>query len=86
MLLPIIESYIHHKRNPSKDTKNLLFPHRWELLCFLVIAGKTMDSALDQDQPEFGILVFPVPLEMLSDGNGFLNQMVQILGDFRSKS
>lgn len=45
-----------------------------------------MDSALYKNQPEFGILIFPVPLKMLADSNSFLDQVIQILRDLRCKT
>lgn len=56
--------------------RNLLFPDRGKLLGLLVIASKSVNPALNQDQPKFGILILPVPLQMLPDGNSFLNEMV----------
>ena len=43
-----------------------------------------MDPALNQNEPELGISVLPVPLKMLPDGDGLLDQMVAILGQLRS--
>ena len=39
-----------------------------------------MDSALDKNQPELGIFVLPVSLQMLPDGDGLLDQVVAVLG------
>ena len=38
-----------------------------------------MDSALDKNQPELGVFVLPVPLQMLPDGDCLLDQVVDIL-------
>lgn len=38
-----------------------------------------MDTGLDENQSEFGVLVLAVSLEMLADSNGLLDQHVQIL-------
>ena len=43
-----------------------------------------MDSALDKNQPELGVFVLPVSLQMLPDGDGLLDQVVAILGQLRS--
>jgi len=43
----------------------LLLPDWWELLGLLVVASKSVDSALNKNQPELGVLVLPVPLKML---------------------
>lgn len=65
---------------------DLLFPDRWKLLCFLIVTSKPMDSALNKNKPKLGILVLPVPLQMLADGNSFLNEVIQVLWNLRSKS
>ena len=43
-----------------------------------------MDPALNQNEPELGISVLPVPLKMLPDGDGLLDQVVAILGQLGS--
>ena len=40
-----------------------------------------MDARLDENQPEFAVLVLAVPLQMLPDRDGFLDEVVQILRD-----
>lgn len=40
-----------------------------------------MDSRLDQNQSELGVLVLSVSLQVLSDSNSFLDQEVQVLWD-----
>ena len=40
-----------------------------------------MDPALNQNEPELGISVLPVPLKMLPDGHGLLDQIVAVLGE-----
>ena len=40
-----------------------------------------MDPALNQNKPELGIPVLPVPLKMLPDGHGLLDQVVAVLGE-----
>ena len=39
-----------------------------------------MDPALNQNEPELSIPVLPVPLKMLPDGDGLLDQVVAVLG------
>ena len=51
----------------TKGVKILLFPHRGELLGFLVIASKTVDSTLNKDESKLGVLVLSIPLQMLAD-------------------
>jgi len=50
----------------------------------LVVPGQTVDPALNQNQPELGISILPVPLKMLPDGDCLLDQMVAILGQLWS--
>ena len=39
-----------------------------------------MDPALHKNQPELAIPVLPVPLQMLPDGDGLLDKVVDVLG------
>ena len=36
----------------------------------LVVSRQAVDTGLDEDEAEFGVLVFAVALEMLPDGDG----------------
>lgn len=38
-----------------------------------------MDSGLYQNKPELGVLVLPVPLQMLTDGDSLLDEEVHVL-------
>ena len=42
-----------------------------------------MDPGLDENKPELGILVLAVALQMLADGDGLLDQVVDVLGQGR---
>lgn len=45
-----------------------------------------MDAGFDQNQAVLGVAVLAVALKMLADGDGLLDQVVQVLGNFRSKA
>ena len=45
-----------------------------------------MDSGLDQNEAELSVLVLPVPLQMLADGHGLLDQEVDVLGEVRGET
>jgi len=45
-----------------------------------------MDSRLDENETELGVLVLAVALKVLSDGDRLLDQHVEILRNFRSKA
>ena len=45
-----------------------------------------MDSRLDENQSELGVLVLPVALEVLADGDGLLDEVVEVLWDLRCQA
>jgi len=45
-----------------------------------------VDTGLDENKTEFGVLVLSVALEMLADGDGLLDQHVQVFWDAGSKT
>lgn len=45
-----------------------------------------MDTGFNQNKTELRVLVLAVLLEVLSDGNSLLNEVVKILRNFRSKT
>ena len=59
---------------------------RGDLLLGLVVAGKTVDPRLDQDKTELGVLVLPVDLEVLADGDRLFNEVPEVLRDGWAKS
>jgi hypothetical protein len=59
--------------------RNLLLPVRCQLASLLVIATQSVHTGLDQDEPELGILVLPVALQMLADRHSLLDKAVQVL-------
>lgn len=56
------------------------------MLLGLVIAGKTMNPRLNQDKTELGVLIFPVGLEMLANGNRLFDEVPKVLRDGWAKS
>ena len=64
----------------------VVFECRWDLLLSLVVAGKTMDTGFDENQSELGVLVFPVGLEVLANGNSLLHEMPEVLGNAGGES
>jgi len=45
-----------------------------------------VDTGLDENEAELGVLVLAVSLEMLADGNGFFDEMPQVFRDRRRKA
>ena len=57
----------------------LVPPVRRERTCSLVVPCNTVDSWLNQNQPELWVLIVTVSLQVLSHRHGLLDQMVQVL-------
>lgn len=56
------------------------------MLLELVVSRKSVNTALNQDQSELGVLVLAVLLQVATDIDGLLDEVVQVLGDFRGHS
>ena len=59
----------------------LVLECRRELLLLDVVSGQSVDSGLNKNHSELGILVTTVSLEVLSDRDGLLDEVVEVLGD-----
>lgn len=44
----------------------------------LVVAGQTVDTGLDENQAELGVLVLAVALEVLADGNSLVGVLAEV--------
>lgn len=64
----------------SRSRARFVFPVRSEHPLCLVVAGETVNSGLDENQPELAVLILPVALQMLPDGHGLLDEVVEVLG------
>ena len=67
--------------NEGGSVLPLVLPGSGEGLDTTVVARQAVDTALDQDQAELGVLVVAVALQVLVHGDGLLDQVVQILRD-----
>ena len=56
-------------------SSGLVLPGRGEDTDGLVVAGKTVDSGLDENEAELGVLVLSVALKMLADSNGLTSKV-----------
>jgi len=81
-LIELIRACLGDERRGSG---RVVFECWCDLLLCLVVAGKAVNTGLDQDQTELGVLVLPVGLEVLANSNGLLHQMPEVLGDRRSE-
>jgi hypothetical protein len=68
----------------SGSASRLVLPAGWELLASAVVSSESVDSALDKDEVKLGVLILSVLLKMLAHGNSLLDEMVEVLWNFRS--
>jgi hypothetical protein len=59
----------------------LVLPGRGQDTDGLVVAGQAVDSRLDENEAELGVLVLAVALEVLADGDSLHAVSKHILGD-----
>merc|ERR1719193_1967462 len=63
----------------SRCSAGLVFPGGGKNTLGLVVPSQTMNSRLDQNEPKLGVLVLPIPLQMLANGDGLLDEEVDVL-------
>jgi len=51
-----------------------------------VVAGESVDSALDENESELAVLILSVSLQVLSNVDSLLDQVVEVLWDLRSEA
>ncbi|MCH1932919.1 hypothetical protein L9G16_22510, partial [Shewanella sp. A25] len=56
----------------------LVFPVWWKTSLGFVITSEPVNPGFYQDKAELGVLVFPVPFQMLPNSHSLLNQKIQI--------
>ena len=71
--------------NQGRGGGGFILETRLERLGALVVSCETVDTRLDQDKTELGVLVLAVSLEVLAHANSLLDQAVQIFWDGRGK-
>lgn len=63
---------IVHLCDHGAGSSALVSPGWWEDTNGLVVTGQTVDTGLNENETELGILVLSVALEMLADGNSLV--------------
>ena len=73
---PMQNSRYHHYNlrlcDQGAGSCTLVSPGRCEHANGLVVAGETVDTGLDENETEFGILILAVSLKVLADSNSLL--------------
>jgi hypothetical protein len=59
----------------------LVSPGGWERLDIAVVASESVDSALNKNESELGVLVLTALLQMLSDVHSLFDKVVEVFGD-----
>jgi len=75
-----------HLGNHGGGSSTLVPPVGRQLSGGTVVPGKTVDTALDKNQTELGVLILAIALQVLTDLNSLLDEHVQILGNLGGKS
>ena len=70
----------------SRGRGRLVLPVRRQDGNGSVVSSQSVDSRLDQNQSELGVLVLSVSLQVLSDRDSLLDQEVQVLWDLWSQT
>jgi hypothetical protein len=73
-------------RHQSARGGGLKLPGGGDLLGAAVEADEAVDPALDEDEPELDVHVGPVPVQVLPDGDGLLDEEVEVLGHLRRET
>ncbi len=73
-------------RDQSRGGGRLVLPVGLQLADGTVVSGKSVDTGLDEDKSELGVLVLLEGLKVCANRDGLLDEAVQILGDRRSQA
>ena len=71
----------NHLSNKGGGGSGLVTPGGGQDTDGLVVTRQTVDTGLDENETELGVLVLAVALKVLADGNSLLDEVVQILGE-----
>ena len=76
----------HSSCNEGRGSRRIVLECWRDLLLRLVVTGKTVDTRLDENETELGVLVLAVGLQVLADGDSLLDQVPQVLRDLWCKT
>jgi hypothetical protein len=67
--------------NERRRRRRVVLERGRDGLLGLVVAGEAVDTGLDEDEAELGVLVLTVDLEVLAHSDGLLHEVPEILRD-----
>lgn len=70
----------------SRGRSRFVLPDGGQLTSLLVVASKAVDTGFNENQTVLGVLVLAVAFKMLANGDSLLDQVVQVFGNFGSKT
>ena len=73
-------------RYDSSYSLEVVLEVSWDFACLSIVSSDSVDSRLFDSQSVLGVLVISVLLQVLSYGERFLDQVIQVLGNLRSQS
>ncbi len=73
-------------RDEGISLLGLVLPGRMQLLGRSVVASESVDSAFDENESELAVLVLSVSLQVLSNVDSLLDQVVEIFGNLGGES
>ena len=68
--------------NQGRGGVGLILPGGGKLVDLLVVAGKAVNAALNEDETELGVDVLAEALQVLAHGDSTLDEAVHVLGNF----
>lgn len=72
--------------NQSRGSGRIVLERGDKLLLGLVVANKTMDFRLDENEAELGVFILAIDFKMLPYGNRLLDEVPKVLRDGWAKS
>ena len=68
------------------SSSTLVLPVGLKLTCTTVVSSQSVDTGLDENESELGVLVLSVGVHVFLDGNSLLDKHVEILRDRGGKA
>ena len=81
-----VDAWLKRLSNHSGGRGRVVLPDGGQLTSLLVVTSKAVDTGFDENQTVLGVLVLAIAFKMLANGDGLLDEVVQVFGNFGSKT